>query len=280
VQADNGKEFKGALLILLQKYKIQVVNEPPRSSQTQGLVEQASGVVEIKLKAWKMDNGSTDWANGLFEVTLAMNTQKHSTIGCAPAELLFRERTSYIDWPNSQKRKDLASGVAQEDPTQVPIYTLSPQSQASYRIDIGIQEGNTQITITMRISPEAGSGINLRITPPSQSSSIDEWFDIDAYEPGIRAKTSAPIELDSEPRGSEVEPEVKLVQLGDLVIQKAQKSTRKARARMVLKYSKRHDIQHFGVGDIVSLKVPREDRTSTDNKRLFSDIRRSLLPQT
>jgi transposase InsO family protein len=270
VQADNGKEFKGALLILLRKYGIQVVNGAPRSPQTQGLVEQANGVVETKLRAWKMDNGSTEWANGLLEVTLAMNTQKHSTIGCAPAELLFRERTSYIDWLNSQKRKDLTIGVAQEDPNQAPIYTLSPQSQASSRIDIGIQQGNTQIT--MRISPEAGSGINLRITPPAQSSSIDEWFDIDAYEPGIRAETSAPIELDSEPRGSEVEPEAELVQLGDLVIEKAQKSTRKARARMALKYSKRHDIQHFDVGDIVSLKVPREDRTSTDNRRLFAQI--------
>jgi ribosome-associated protein YbcJ (S4-like RNA binding protein) len=65
-----------------------------------------NGVVESKLRAWKMDNGLTEWANGLLEVTLAMNTQKHSTIGYAPAELLFRERTSYIDWLNSQKRKD------------------------------------------------------------------------------------------------------------------------------------------------------------------------------
>jgi hypothetical protein len=29
-----------------------------------------------------MDHGSTEWADGLLEVTLAINTQKHSTIGC------------------------------------------------------------------------------------------------------------------------------------------------------------------------------------------------------
>jgi transposase InsO family protein len=97
MQSDNGKEFKGALLILLRKYGIQIINGAPRSPQTQGLVEQANGVVEAKLRAWKMDNGSTEWADRILEVTLAMNTQKHSTIGCAPAELLFRERTSYID---------------------------------------------------------------------------------------------------------------------------------------------------------------------------------------
>lgn len=41
---------------------------------------------------------------------------------------------------------------------------------------------------------------------------------------------------------------------------------------MVQKYSKRHDIQHFQIGDIVSLKVPRIDRTSTDNRRLYARI--------
>ena len=39
IQADNRKEFKGALLLLLQKYRIQVVNGAPRSLQTQGLVK-------------------------------------------------------------------------------------------------------------------------------------------------------------------------------------------------------------------------------------------------
>jgi hypothetical protein len=89
MQADNGKEFKGALLILLRKFGIQVINRAPRSPQTQGLVEQANGVVEAKLWAWKMDNRSTKWSDGLLEVTLAMNTQIHSTIGCAPVKLLF-----------------------------------------------------------------------------------------------------------------------------------------------------------------------------------------------
>jgi hypothetical protein len=36
-----------------------------------------------------MDHGSTEWKDGLLKVTLAMNTQIHSTIGCAPAKLLF-----------------------------------------------------------------------------------------------------------------------------------------------------------------------------------------------
>jgi hypothetical protein len=59
MQCDNRKEFKGALLILLRKYGIQIVNRAPRSPQTQGLVKQANRVVKAKLRAWKMDNRST-----------------------------------------------------------------------------------------------------------------------------------------------------------------------------------------------------------------------------
>jgi hypothetical protein len=42
MQSDNGKEFKRALLTLLRKFEIQIINGAPRSPQTQGLVEQAN----------------------------------------------------------------------------------------------------------------------------------------------------------------------------------------------------------------------------------------------
>jgi hypothetical protein len=47
---------------------------------------------------------------------------------------------------------------------------------------------------------------------------------------------------------------------------------------MLKKYSKSHNIQHFEVGDIVSLKVPREDRTATNNRRLFARILEKSYP--
>ena len=47
---------------------------------------------------------------------------------------------------------------------------------------------------------------------------------------------------------------------------------------MVRKYTKKHDIQHFKVGAIISLKIPREDRTSTNNKRLFTRILEEPYP--
>ena len=47
---------------------------------------------------------------------------------------------------------------------------------------------------------------------------------------------------------------------------------------MIRKYTKKHDIQHFDIRAIVSIKVPREDRTSTDNKRLFAQILEEPYP--
>ena len=91
-------------------------------------------------------------------------------------------------------------------------------------------------------------------------------------EPSHELKYSSKLELEL---SNELECSV---QERDPLIEKAQKSTQKARTKMVLKYSKRHDIQHFEVGDIVSIKVPREDRTSTDNRRLFGRVLEEPYP--
>ena len=39
IQCDNGREFKGVLLILVKQYGIQVINSRPQNPSTQGLVE-------------------------------------------------------------------------------------------------------------------------------------------------------------------------------------------------------------------------------------------------
>lgn len=65
---DNGKEFKGALLRLQRSIGMNVINGSPRSPQTQGLVEQANGVMKRKVSAWKVENNSEFWHLGLPEV--------------------------------------------------------------------------------------------------------------------------------------------------------------------------------------------------------------------
>jgi len=55
IQCDNGREFKGVLLVLLKQYGIKVINGRPHSPQTQGLVEQANGTMKSKIRTMKAD---------------------------------------------------------------------------------------------------------------------------------------------------------------------------------------------------------------------------------
>ena len=57
-QADNGKEFKGACLILLKRFSIRIINGQPRRPQTQGLIEQANSVAKTKLSAYLWELGT------------------------------------------------------------------------------------------------------------------------------------------------------------------------------------------------------------------------------
>ncbi|KFZ24615.1 hypothetical protein V502_00903 [Pseudogymnoascus sp. VKM F-4520 (FW-2644)] len=180
MQADNGKEFKGALLILLRKYRIQVVNRALRSPQTQGLVEQANGIVEAKLRAWKMDHGSTEWKDGLLKVTLAMNTQIHSTIG--------------------QARKDLSIGVEQEDKTQAPILEseLRPEALIDPRL----------LQPKLNSEPSSGSELNseLGVQAPTQTRARAQIQAASILKFGIELSR---FELNSEPSsGSELNSEL------------------------------------------------------------------------
>ena len=51
-QSDNGREFKGILLILLKRHGIKIKYGRPRTPRTQGLVEQGNSVVKDKLCKW------------------------------------------------------------------------------------------------------------------------------------------------------------------------------------------------------------------------------------
>ena len=91
LQTDNGREFKGALLIFLKRHGIKLINGRPRSPQTQGLVEQSNGVVKDKIRKWQEENGSPEWAIALTEVVMAMNRQHHQSLAhnMSPYEVMY-----------------------------------------------------------------------------------------------------------------------------------------------------------------------------------------------
>ena len=100
LQCDNGGEFKGCLLIILRRHGVVVVNGNPRKPTTQGLVEQANGTVESRIRGWLEENQTTEWANGLLEIAWSINTTQHSVTKLCPYQLMFGNRMPYLG-PNN-----------------------------------------------------------------------------------------------------------------------------------------------------------------------------------
>lgn len=105
LQCDDGKEFKGALLILLRQYGIKIVHGAPRTPHVQGLVEQANGTIERKIGAWQADQGTSKWEPALTEIARALNRQYVESIGCAPYELVFRQKLRPLKQLTDDERK-------------------------------------------------------------------------------------------------------------------------------------------------------------------------------
>lgn len=93
-----GAEFKGVLLILLKKYGVKIINGRPRHPQTQGLVEQANGVMKTKLRCWLADHDGQGWSDALPDIALGMNRQSHSSLGGKmPYEIFYNWRPRWED---------------------------------------------------------------------------------------------------------------------------------------------------------------------------------------
>jgi len=75
LQCDNGNEFKGEVLRIVESYRITLIHGRPRHPQTQGLIEQANAVLKQKIRIAKAKTGVNRWRQFLPMVILAMNQQ-------------------------------------------------------------------------------------------------------------------------------------------------------------------------------------------------------------
>lgn len=81
LQCDNGKEFKGVLLLVLKAIRVKIINGAPRKPRVQGLVEQANRTVKRKLYIYKKTRKIEGWKRALPIVAIWMNRSPHSSLG-------------------------------------------------------------------------------------------------------------------------------------------------------------------------------------------------------
>ncbi|XP_050064166.1 SCAN domain-containing protein 3-like [Aphis gossypii] len=66
-----------------------IIHGRPRYPQSQGSIERCNQDVENMLRAWMIDNQSTDWGMGCYFVQWQKNCSKHRIINRSPYKALF-----------------------------------------------------------------------------------------------------------------------------------------------------------------------------------------------
>ena len=121
VQADNGKEFKGVLKLLLLLHGVKIINGRPRTPRTQGLIEQANETVKEKILAWKLENRLFKWVVGLPAYALAINRTVQRAIKTTPYQMVYgREMRRYEILPVAMReRAQIEEELIEKDPFEV-----------------------------------------------------------------------------------------------------------------------------------------------------------------
>ena len=219
LQCDNGTEFKGACDQLVKHHGIPVVHSKPRTPQTNGLIEQANGVLKSIILAWMTEMVSTEWWLALPEALLSMNRQVHSTTGKSPYEIVFKQLM----------------------PDRPRIST----SQRSTAVAIEQLHDIQGLVITQPDTP-----LDSSIAP-----SIDPLLN-DSGETCTQQKVTAGIQSDA----------VRVLN------EEVTANTKRKFIAMEKRYNKVNKVEVFEEGDLVRLKIPVEDRCTTDNKRMFCRV--------
>jgi hypothetical protein len=241
VQSDNGKEFKGVMKELLLRHGIKIINGRPRTPRTQGLVEQANGTVKRKILVWKRLNGTTGWAEGLPSMAHQINRTVQKAIKRTPYEVVFgKEARREERVPlNERPLMDIEEEEVEEDDAEYA--ELVAQYAKPVETDEDIQrllQQEAELEEAVTNAPTSSTST----TRPSESLPIDPEL----------------LRQDQEQRERQHEA--------------VRANQAQANARAIRQYSKQHTIRVFSQGDKVSIAVPRLDRTSTDDKRVFGKV--------
>jgi hypothetical protein len=85
---DNGSEFKGAVVLLVEKYKLPLIPLPPYNPPANGVVERGHAVYINSI--WKAVEGETSlWPLLLNQALWADRITTKRTMGCSPYFLLY-----------------------------------------------------------------------------------------------------------------------------------------------------------------------------------------------
>lgn len=157
LQSDNGREFVNSVIeeLTIMWPQLKIVHRKPRHSQSQGSVERANRDVEEMIRAWMIDNNSTQWSEGLRFCQYHKNNSLHSGIKQSPFEALFGRRaklglagsalpTSVVEKLFSEEdvekiTRDVAEAGSSEVEKPVEVQSFTGEKKFVENEDIAIQ---------------------------------------------------------------------------------------------------------------------------------------------
>ncbi|XP_062523627.1 uncharacterized protein LOC134198278 [Corticium candelabrum] len=264
-----------------------IVTGRPRHPQSQGLVEQAHRTVQHMLAVRRAEYPGTGWTKYLSLVQYAMNTQIHSAINVAPYDVVFGQPPTDGVFPGCHKdvqpeEEDLLK-VLKDIPTLTDKYGNDSPDEGDGHVedhtvstsDITCQFGNATIA-----SPPDNDNDNDDIeTVGDDGIDFSEKRFVEMDEVSTCTKTDRTYQLGN---GNDY-IETSEGSTGGLLGTSRQHIQRRQRAldnyiksaeKQMYKHSKskRVKLQPYAVGDYVTVRIPQQDRMSTDLPRLLAVV--------
>ncbi|KFY98655.1 hypothetical protein V498_01337 [Pseudogymnoascus sp. VKM F-4517 (FW-2822)] len=264
MQADNGKEFKGALLILLRKSShIDWLNSQARKDLTIGIEQEDPTMGPIFESELQPELELESETEALIDPQLRREPELGIELSSLEPERELDSRLRVRAGIRTRTRARTQLRQALELRIELSSSELNSEASSSSKPELEPErELDSRLQVQARIRTgtrtRAGTRAQLRRAPELRieisSSELNS-------EPSSGSDPEPELELDSEPRRGTrarvlAQPRTELRATPDPVVEKAIAATQRARVAMIRKYTKKHDIQHFDIGAIVSLKIP------------------------
>ncbi|XP_072393262.1 KRAB-A domain-containing protein 2-like isoform X2 [Diabrotica undecimpunctata] len=116
LQSDNGREFANRIIgeLRLKWSGLKILHGQPRHSQSQGSVERVNQDIQNMLKAWMIDEETTNWSDGLRFVQVMKNRTYHAGIKRSPYKAMFGSEIK-VGLQSSSLPKEVMEGIETEE---------------------------------------------------------------------------------------------------------------------------------------------------------------------
>lgn len=156
LQSDNGREFTASVLkeIVSLWPACKIVNGRPRYPQSQGSVERSNQDVKNMIRAWMVDNNSTNWSIGCYFAQFQKNSSYHSTIARTPFKALFGDDPR-CGLTSTHLSKNIISKFEMEEDLEMFLETTKDKDHKPVNDDENIISDQENLCETLDIATES-----------------------------------------------------------------------------------------------------------------------------